>query len=358
LVLVLLSVVAAGVTGAIRYGVTYWLYRGFSPPVIPATVVVKTRGGGSRLVRVAQANVVSIDVQSNDLGGWSDPVEVVLPPGYRDDPKRRYPVLYLLDGSPGMPSNYIYAGDLLVSYDVLLAERQIPKMIIVLPSGARNYFGDTEWANAVSPGNDWESFVSGALVRAIDDRFAADESWRGRAIAGLSEGGYGALNIALHHPSEFGVLESWSGYMLADRDDSVFGSGSGGDTLVRHNSPAFELPHVARLLRDHHVFVFLYVGSHDGLHEQSERFWSELRRCHVAGRLEVLPGAHSWGLWRSMMRTSLVEVAEHLRVSADARRAHHVGEEGQNEHAEWGLLDRAGRQQPATVHRSHELAAT
>jgi S-formylglutathione hydrolase FrmB len=39
----------------------------------------------------------------------------------------------------------------------------------------------------------------------------------GRAIGGLSEGGYGAINIALHHPREFSVVESWSGYRAADR---------------------------------------------------------------------------------------------------------------------------------------------
>jgi glutamyl/glutaminyl-tRNA synthetase len=39
---------------------------------------------------------------------------------------------------------------------------------------------------------------------------------RARALVGLSEGGYGALNIGLHHPGEFHVLESWSGYVVAD----------------------------------------------------------------------------------------------------------------------------------------------
>ena len=46
---------------------------------------------------------------------------------------------------------------------------------------------------------------------------------RGAALAGLSEGGYGALNIGIHHPGEFRVLESWSGYERADDIGAIFG---------------------------------------------------------------------------------------------------------------------------------------
>ncbi len=52
---------------------------------------------------------------------------------------------------------------------------------------------------------------------------------------GLSEGGYGALNIGLHHPGEFGLLESWSGYMLADQIPAIFGPSA---SVLDYNSPA------------------------------------------------------------------------------------------------------------------------
>jgi S-formylglutathione hydrolase FrmB len=68
----------------------------------------------------------------------------------------------------------------------------------------------------VSPGNGWETFVTRDLVRAIDARYRTIPDGTARGLAGLSEGGYGALNIGLHHPGEFDLLESWSGYMIAD----------------------------------------------------------------------------------------------------------------------------------------------
>ena len=55
-----------------------------------------------------------------------------------------------------------------------------------------------------------------AAFAAVDRRYRTIRSGSGRAIGGLSEGGYGALNIGLHHPGRFRVIESWSGYQRAD----------------------------------------------------------------------------------------------------------------------------------------------
>src|SRR5207302_956945 len=77
--------------------------------------------------------------------------------------------------------------------------------------------------NGVTPGEDWATFVSRDVVDAIDTDYRTIASPAGRAIAGLSEGGYGAVNIALQYPNEFRVVESWSGYMRAAHDHSIFG---------------------------------------------------------------------------------------------------------------------------------------
>ena len=46
----------------------------------------------------------------------------------------------------------------------------------------------------------WETFVARDVVRAIDARYRTIRSGAGARVAGLSEGGYGALNIGIHHP--------------------------------------------------------------------------------------------------------------------------------------------------------------
>ena len=106
----------------------------------------------------------------------------------------------------------------------LVASGRMKPMILVMPTGTRSFLADEEWANGISTGNAWETFVARDLVRAIDTRYRTIATGAGRGIAGLSEGGYGALNIGLHHPGEFRLLESWSGYMQADHIPAIFGT--------------------------------------------------------------------------------------------------------------------------------------
>ena len=192
--------------GAVRYGVTFWLYRGFPAPKAPSTVLV-VAPGRARVLRVVPATTQRILVRTSALNGWADPVYVVLPPGYTQHPWVRYPVLYLLHGFPGEPLNFFTAGDLVSTYEVLVAEQRVQPMILVVPSGSKHFLTDEEWANGVRPHNAWETFVARSLVATIDARYRTITSGRSRAIAGLSEGGYASLNIGFHHPGEFDVFE-------------------------------------------------------------------------------------------------------------------------------------------------------
>ncbi len=213
--------VAVGALGVYRYLDNYWLYRGFPPPRDPAFVLQR-------------GTVQSFRLASPALGGRRQEVVVYLPPGYDPASARRYPVFYLLHGVPGRPRAFLETVRAGVVQDIYLAKHLGGPMILVMPSGSPGTFTDEEWANGVRPGNGWETFVARDLVRAIDARFRTIPAGAGRAIGGLSEGGYGALNIAFHHPREFRVIESWSGYEKADNLRSIFG---GRPALLRRNSP-------------------------------------------------------------------------------------------------------------------------
>jgi enterochelin esterase-like enzyme len=301
--------VSVGVLGAVQYGVTFWRYRGFPAPTAPAQVEVPVPGG-HEYVKVLPATVEEISLRAPSLGGWSAPVDVILPPEYAEMPWVRYPVLYLLHGTPGEPSNFLQAGDLLPTYEVLLAEGLVQPMIIVLPSGAKSYFADSEWANGVLPGSGWETFVSGTLVTAIDSRFRTIADGASRGIGGLSEGGYGALNIGFHHPAEFSLIESWSGYAEADDIPSIFGQTT---AALRENSPVDEARALAPTLLADGVFVWQYIGSDDVLLRDNEHFSDVLTAAGIAHSfLTVGGGAHTWALWREMMAKALVVASEHL----------------------------------------------
>src|SRR5262249_43413020 len=146
-------------------------------------------------------------------------------------------------------------------------------MILVMPFGSTGTFTDKEWANGVHADQGWETFVARDLVRAIDARYRTVRSGAGRGLAGLSEGGYAALNIGFHHPGEFSVLESWSGYERAANLLPIFG---GNERLLRWNSPLLQVSAAAPRLRRLHRFIWFYSGNDDPLRRQNEAFADEL----------------------------------------------------------------------------------
>jgi enterochelin esterase-like enzyme len=184
-------------------------------------------------------------------------------------------------------------------------------MILVMPFGSTGTFTDKEWANGVRRGEGWETFVADDLVRAIDSRYRTISAPSGRALAGLSEGGYGALNIGLHHPGEFAVLESWSGYERADDVKSIFGHRA---DLLAWNSPLLLLSRVAPSLRTVPTYVWFYSGAGDRayLGRQNAAFDRLLARDRIAHRFLRVHGGHTWAVWRSKAWLAYVVAYRHL----------------------------------------------
>jgi enterochelin esterase-like enzyme len=291
-----IAFLAIGGVGTYRYVDNYWLYRGFAPPHDPAFVQVHGRQE-------------TISVTSPALNGRSQQVVVYLPPGYDTSLGRRYPVMYLLHGFPGRPLAFLLTVRMGVWVDTLTAQHRTPGVILVMPFGSTGTFEGKEWANGIRPGERWEDFVAYDVVRAIDARYRTIRSGAARAIAGLSEGGYGSVNIALHHPREFGVIESWSGYMRADNIPSIFG---GRPALLAYNSPAAYLPAVAAALRATGSYVWFYTGSRDPLLAQNRAFAAELSRYRIRHRFFVDPGGHTWSIWRANAREALLVALSRL----------------------------------------------
>ena len=95
-------------------------------------------------------------------------------------------------------------------------------VIVVMPEG---HLGSmyTDWANPGTLGQFfWESYLVNQLVPWIDSSFRTTAARSGRAIAGLSMGGYGALAIASRHPDLFTAVASFSGFPNTNLDPQQF----------------------------------------------------------------------------------------------------------------------------------------
>lgn len=309
LLLFSLSFVGIGLFGAYRYVWTFSLYRGFPAPTQPKTVTVPHSHG--EVVAVGHGQVVDITVRSKALGGIDVPVIVFLPPGYATSPTRHYPTFYLLHGFPaiGGPQAFINVGDVAGVEDTLIAEHRMAPTILVMPSGSPSAVTDEEWADGVRKNNDWATFVARDLEQAISARYRTLNRGASRAIGGLSEGGYGALNIGIHHAGEFGVLESWSGYMKADNIPAIFGRKK---ALLQLNSPSLQLAVHARALRRAHTYVWFYCGTKDFNVAQNRSFAVQLSSATISHSFQIVPGNHNWGLWRAMLPAAFIAASAHL----------------------------------------------
>jgi enterochelin esterase-like enzyme len=292
----LVAFLAVGLLGARGYLDNFLQFRGFPPPQEPA--FVSTPGTLQRLL-----------VRSPALGGRSQEAYVYLPSGYAAHPHERYPVLYLLHGFPGRPLAFIETVQMGIIDDVLTARRRAQPLILVMPFGSTGTFNDQEWVNGIQPGNRWASFVADDLVHAIDARFRTVRAASGRGIGGLSEGGYGAINIALQHPREFSMVESWSGYERPDPIRSLFGKHL---QLLPANDPRLLLPRVAPLLRRRDAYFWFYSGSTDRFQKQNAAFAQELARDRVAHRYFRVYGGHNWAIWRDSARAAYLAAASRL----------------------------------------------
>lgn len=136
-------------------------------------------------------------------------VRILLPTGYDANPTVDYPVLYLFHGTSGRASDWIQFGDATATTAGL-------DVIVVMPDAGINGNGGgwfTDWVNQLTPWgpSKWETFHVGELIPWVDANLRTVATREGRAVAGLSQGGFGATTYPARHPDMFVSAGSFSG---------------------------------------------------------------------------------------------------------------------------------------------------
>jgi enterochelin esterase-like enzyme len=297
---------ATGIYGAWAYVHNYEVYRGFPPPRDPSGIPTGT---------LVQAHFESPALHREDS------YMVYEPPGFQRLAQAgyRFPVLYLLHGTVSNALHYINVGRVGVALDVLLAAHRTRPFLVVMPESTDGSFvDDTEWANTGKGAYGTEVID---IVRQVDQHFPTIPDRSARAIAGLSMGGYGALNIGLHNLATFGVIESWSGY-FTQTASGPFGGAS--RTTLDDNSPAWYARAIAPGLRATPLRVFLYSGRQDRVTVHQPGFAHELRGMGVSVSTAEPAGLHDWRLWRAEMPVALRYAGRWLYAGSRGIAGHHV----------------------------------
>ncbi len=162
----------------------------------------------------AQSHVIAATVHSpglehNLLGDPADqPVVIYLPDAYRDQPTRRFPVLYFLHGYADRTPRQQSGETFQKAMDRLIAAGSVQPMLVVLPNGSNKYKG-AFYANSSATGN-WDDYIVRDVVGYVDKNFRTLATAAHRGIAGHSMGGYGALTLAFRHPDVFSSVYAMS----------------------------------------------------------------------------------------------------------------------------------------------------
>jgi len=277
---------------------------------VAVAVVLVTSGGGrpprttgwrqvlpSGSARIAEGpdggSVWSVEIH-NSFVSTSRRSYVYLP---RYRPHVRFPAAYLLHGFPGSPFTFIRASRIAYVADHLIEARELRPLIVVMPVAGRTLHYDGEWAGP------WEKFVVDDVVPWTDAHLPTIAAARGRAIGGLSAGGFGAVDIALRHLGLFSTAEAWAGY-FHPLQDGPFRHAKRSELLA--SDPTLLAERFAPTLKRQRVRIFLAAGIQDPVDvRRAQDFSAELTRLGVDHVVVLRPGAHHESFWRRILAPGL-----------------------------------------------------
>ena len=205
-------------------------------------------------------------LRDNPLGDPSDrPLWVYLPPGYDDEPDRRYPSIYVIQGLTGQLDMWRNRSALRPNFpelaDQLLSSGEVPPCVLVWVD-AWTSLGGSQFLDSPGTGA-YHSYLCDEVVPFVDARYRTLTAPEHRAISGKSSGGYGAMITPMLRPDLFGALATHAG-------DALF-----------ECCYLPEFPEAARTLRDD------YEGSY-------ERFWEDFRSRPAFSKDSDFPAVNGW----------------------------------------------------------------
>ena len=205
-------------------------------------------------------------------------------------------MIYALHGLPSDAGGYRQMDIAAWGSDAQAAGRPA---IVVAPQGARAGDTDPEWHDW-GPGRDWETAVAEELVARIDRAYRTIAVRRGRALIGVSAGGYGASIIGVRHRDAYSVVQSWSGYFHPTNPagDGPLDLGSPeADSAASVHSYVRDAAR-ARAAGGPTIDFGFYVGDADPhFLPENEQLHRDLARGRGPAPLRDLPGAHTRAFW-------------------------------------------------------------
>jgi putative tributyrin esterase len=223
-----------------------------------------------------------------------------------------FAVLYLLHGLYGDYKNW----DTRTGIE---GYAQTISFLIVMPDADNSWYTNS----ATVPQDKFEDYIIKDLISEIDAKYRTIREKRGRAIAGLSMGGYGAVKLAIHHPELFTFAGSLSGAFNAPQNldrlrpdfraklQEVFG-GPKNDTRRRNDT--------FLLLKTAHNYPYFYLacGTADFFLETNRALTAQLSSQKMLYEYHETAGGHDWKYWDTALPAMLQAAARRFASDSTA----------------------------------------
>ena len=162
--------------------------------------------------------VITSDLlRGNPLGDpYERPLLVYLPPGYDDEPQRRYPAVFVIQGFTGNVAMWRNRSPWRQPFpetaDAVFARGAAPPVIVVYVDAWTSY-GGSQFVDSPGTGR-YHSYLCEEIVPWVDARYRTQAEPASRAIMGKSSGGFGAMITPMLRPDLFGALATHAGDSL------------------------------------------------------------------------------------------------------------------------------------------------
>lgn len=242
---------------------------------------------------VPHGNVTAVWYHSDGLK-MDRRMNVYTPAEYLANPKKKYPVLYLLHGMGGDEDEWKNFGRACTIIDNLIAQGKAEPMIVVMPNGhagmsaapgesSMGYYKPYHFTKGTMDG-EFETFFP-EIVKFVDKHFRTKANKASRAIAGLSMGGFHSAHISANYPDLFAYVGLFSAAVGVS------------DTSV---SPMYQDldAKIAAQFKKGVKLYWLGCGNVDFLYNNNKSFREKLDAKGFPYVYMETDGGHVWKNWR------------------------------------------------------------
>jgi enterochelin esterase-like enzyme len=230
---------------------------------------------------------------SKTMGAWRT-VNIYTPPGYDQDTKKNYPVLYIQHGGGEDERGWAVQGKTNIILDNLIAAKKAVPMLVVIANGNVTKPGVTAGGYNDQAMALFKEEIAGSLIPFIESNYRVKPGVANRAISGLSMGGGQAFYTGLRNTDLFASV-------------GVFSTGLFGGINRQGAAPFDPEAAIPGLLANPQSFnnklkvFYISVGEQDPRIEPTRKLVDTFRSKGLKVEFASFPGGHEWQVWRKSL---------------------------------------------------------